>query len=569
MFDVERWTFASLPMTPPETAAITRRPYQNEALSAFTALALRMFALLWERQSGKSTTFSDMALYEMIRHVNRTVIYASASLLLGTEIVLKQTQRADTARQLVEKEAGILQSAADRYKQALTGTGENKLLFQTADSIDNKILPALSADDFAELFENQRLEFRVYHDRTRYSRTKVIAPNIATARSWSGTVILDEIAFIRNLKELITALLPVISTQQQFKLIYGTTPPEFDDTHYSFELLAPPAGTIFKPNAAGNWYESETGVRVHRADAYDTYLAGKKIYDLKTGHEITPDDAFKKAPNKDGHKIAHFLMWMLGGTAACDLQLLKTAQERGVGQCQLFQIDTDLDLAEACTWLQQHLDPKAKLALGLDVATTTKQKSNPSVLTIAEEHGAEVTMRAVFIWKTRDPDIARERIEKILRVCESRKDGGRPKALAIDATNEKYFAEDLRKKFRSRLPVLLVVASESFEKPGLEKPTNWKEYLGDQYIAKLNDNHLTLPPESYLRIDHRLVMKDRGRFICEPDEEGRHGDTFDANKLALHALTAKCGINTVAGVTLGQTINNRPTFRPRSHAIRS
>jgi hypothetical protein len=87
------------------------------------------------------------------------------------------------------------------------------------------------------------------------------------------------------------------------------------------------------------------------------------------------------------------------------------------------------------------------------------------------------------------------------------------------------------------LPVQLVVSSEAYEKPGLDKPTRWKEYLGEQYVSLLEDNHLTLPPEAYVRADHRLVIKDRGRFVCESDSLGRHGDTFDAAKLSVHALS--------------------------------
>ena len=50
------------------SAAIQRRAYQREALREFVETKLRLWALLWERQSGKSTTFADMCLYEMIRH---------------------------------------------------------------------------------------------------------------------------------------------------------------------------------------------------------------------------------------------------------------------------------------------------------------------------------------------------------------------------------------------------------------------------------------------------------------------------------------------------------------------
>ena len=508
----------------------------------------RMFALLWERQSGKSTTFADMALFEMMRYRWRTCIYASASLLLAQEIVLKQTQRVDlSTREIIEKESGVLFAAAGRYSAE---AGHAGMVFETCDSKTGSAAK-VSAADFAELFESQRLEFRVYHDKTSYSRTKVIAPNIATARSWSGTVFLDEVAFIRAFRELMTALTPVISTNPDFKLILGTTPPQDDDTHYSFELLSPPPGSNFIPNARGNWYESELGVRVHRADSYDTALAGKKIYDLRTGQSITPDEAFSRALNKDGHRINHFLRWILGGAAACDALRLRTAQERGIGRCSCQLIDTDSDFQAALTWLERNVSQDAKCGVGLDVATTTNAKSNPTVLSIMEELGPEITYRLAMVWKTRDPDIARYRIDRTLAVLEKRQ-AGRARAMAVDATNEKYFAEDVRKEFRARVPVLLVVASESVDKPGLEAPTNWKEYLGGQYIAVLDDNHLTLPPESYFRIDHRLVRKEKGRYVCEPDEEGRHGDTFDAGKLGLHALQDRT-LTTMDGVFIGQT----------------
>jgi hypothetical protein len=109
--------------------------------------------------------------------------------------------------------------------------------------------------------------------------------------------------------------------------------------------------------------------------------------------------------------------------------------------------------------------------------------------------------------------------------------------LAQDATNERYYAEQNWRYFRHRVPVILVVASQAVDKPGLDKPTNWKEYLGNQLVAKLDDNNLTLPPDEYTRTDYRLVMKDRGRFVCEPNDQGMHGDCFDADKLAGHALT--------------------------------
>lgn len=518
---------------------MNRRAYQTEAFREFAQSSLRLWALLWERQAGKSTTFADFALWEMLRHKNRTVIYGSASLLLGQEITLKTQIRADqTARELIAADARVLQAKLAEFE----GSQENIQLHNSSTDKIVKEGAGLKPDDFAEMFSAQKLEIRLYHDKTSYSRTKVIAPNVATARSWSGTVLLDEIAFIRNLKELFTALLPIVSTNPDYKLILSTTPPEFDDTHFSFELLAPPPGLEFKPNANGNWYESESEskLKVHRADAFDTYLAGKRIYDLKDGREITPQDAFARSPNKEGHKIAHFLAWIPGGAAACDLLKLQTAQARGADQgCQNFIIDTDADMVPALNWLADHIHPKARVGLGFDVATTTKGKSNPSSVSVVEEHGPEWLVRGRFIWKTKDPDIANERLDRIID-CVARR-GVRAVALTQDASNEKYYAEANRKRLRSKLPVILVVASEGItpeQKPGLDKPTNYKEWLGDTLVSKLDDNNLTLPADSYTREDYRLVMKDRGKFVCEPNERGMHGDSFDSDKLGGYALTA-------------------------------
>jgi hypothetical protein len=179
-----------------------------------------------------------------------------------------------------------------------------------------------------------------------------------------------------------------------------------------------------------------------------------------------------------------------------------------------------------------------KVGIGFDVATTTKGKSNPSVVSILEKHGPEWIVRCRFIWKTKDPEIANQRILNILSVLERR--GIRPRALVQDATNERYYAEQNRKCFRAKVPVVLVVASET-----VDKPTNWKEYLGHQLIAKLDDNNLTLPPDEYTRTDYRLVMKDRGRIVCEPNDQGMHGDCFDADKLAGHALSTTSSRRTI------------------------
>ena len=159
--------------------------------------------------------------------------------------------------------------------------------------------------------------------------------------------------------------------------------------------------------------------------------------------------------------------------------------------CQCFEIGSDGDFNSAWAGSRNICRPCIPSGSALR-STTTRQTSNPSVVSVLEMDGAGIIYRAAFVWKLKEPDVVREKIRAILRVIANRP-GGRARALAVDATNEKYFAEDLRRRLRAEVPVLLVVSSERVDGP-IEKPTNWKEYLGDQYIGFLEDNHLTLPP---------------------------------------------------------------------------
>lgn len=490
----------------------------------------RLAAFLARRQYGKTTLFSAIALKKMMKRVNHTVIFGSAKLTL--------------AREIVRKEAAVMQKAIANLRNQVA---EKKRLAIT-DAQTGKTPDQLTEDDFASLFEAQRLEFRYYHSNSVYSRTKVVALLPDTVGE-TGDLMCDEIGRVRNWREVWEAIEPIISSDPTFRCIFSTTPPP-DDTHYSFEMLVPPPGLEFPVNAEGNIYRSEMGIPVLRLDAYDAWADGVPVYDSDKGEPLAPAEHRRRYYNKDSWDRNYGVKFLLGGTGACGLLQLQAAQERGVNECRCFEINSDLDFAEAMTWLAEHVDPLRTIGLGFDVATTTKKTSNPSVLTVGEKDGVQVIIRAVLIWKTRDPDVAIERVDRVLRVIAGRR-GGRARCLAQDATNEKYFAEQLRKIFRAQVPVVLVVASEGVEKPGLEKPTNFKEFLGDQYVGLLNDNHLTLPPEVYIKIDHRLVMKDRGMFVCEPDEEGRHGDTFDGGKLAVHALTSNAGMTTMDGVVIG------------------
>lgn len=496
----------------------------------------RISAFLTRRQFGKTTGAARISLKKMMRTAGHTVVFGSVKLDLGREIVRKESEQMSRAFQMIT-------AAAAKAKMELElMDGQTGQQLKPEELVNKKLasdrIKAISSADFAELYESQRLEFRLYHSRTIFSRTKVLALT-PDAVGETGDLILDEVGRVKKFREVWEAVKPIISSNPEFRCLLTTTPPP-DDTHYSFELLAPPPGWNPLANPEGSTYRTESGVFVRMITAWDAAADGVLLYDDDSGQPISPEESRRRESNKDAWDRNYGVKFVVGGSAACDLLRLQTAQERGLRECQNFFIETDADMVGAAVWMASHLDAKARVGIGFDVATTTKGTSNPSVVSIIEEHGPEWIVRARCVWKTKDPDIANERLDTIIDLVASpggvRRPGGRAIALAQDATNEKYYAEDNRKRLRRKLPVILVVASEGVDNPGLDKPTNYKELLGETLVAKLDDNNLTLPGDAYTRADYRLVMKDRGRFVCEPDDQGRHGDCFDADKLAGFAL---------------------------------
>ena len=430
----------------------------------------------------------------------------------------------------MRKEADALQKAF-QINAAVAEAANLKL--QLADADKAKPLPVLSADDFAELYEATRLEFRLYHSNSVYSRTKVVALT-PDAVGETGDLILDEVGRAKRFRDVLEAMLPIIAANPTYRAIFTTTPPP-DDTHPSFDLLAPPMGAELGINPLGNWYKSELGVWVLRITAEDAYADGIPLYDDETGAPISPAESRQRDRNKDAWDRNYGCKFVIGGTSACGLLQLDTAQRRGIGECQFFNIGSDLEFDAALRWVLEHLTG-GPVGLGWDLATTTKATSNPSSFSIVEGRGVEKIVRAVLNWKLSDPDVALERALKIVLAVQGRRVGGAARAMAVDGTNERYFAERVRKELAAYVPVEIVIASESVDRPGGE-PMNMKQFLGGALVGELDDNHLLLPPERYLRDDFRLVKKEKGQFVCEPDADGKHGDTFDGAKLGNYALS--------------------------------
>lgn len=475
----------------------------------------RRCAIVARRQYGKTTIFSAIALKKMMKVPGHTVIFGSAKLNLSREIV--------------RKEAEILQKAI----ASLRAEDDVGARLQFADGLTHKeIREELQRDDFAELFEAQRLEMRFYHSDSVYSRTKVVALRDDTVGE-TGDLMADEIGRIGNWRAVMEAITPIIASNPQFRCLFSTTPPP-DDQHYSYEMLTPPVGTEFAVNPEGNVYKSEFGLTVLRIDAHDAFADGCPVYDEDSGEPLTPDEHRRRSHDKDAWDRNFGCEFIAGGAAACSLLALESAQQRGIGRCLHVQVQDESDMDLALAHLAKHIGA-GPVGIGVDLATTEKGVSNPTAAAVMTRDGAELIVPLIVTWKTKDPLLAEERITRLVDTVARRAEGGRAKALSIDGTNERYFAATIRNKLASRLPVNIVIGSENADIPGQE-PQNWKQYLGSGLVNELDDNHLTIPAERYIREDWRLLRKERGLFVCDPQEDGKHGDTFDGTKLARHAL---------------------------------
>jgi hypothetical protein len=274
--------------------------------------------MLWRRQFGKSFTLGAKAIDRMMARKNHSVFFVSASILMGQENILK--------------EIAIWNILLEAFRKA---AASQKL--QLTSNVDG-----LGVDDVAEIFEASKLEVKIWHSRTVYSRSRVIAPNPMTARGFSGDVFGDEIGFWPDFQGVWDAVEPIISRNPEWMMILATTPPA-DDSHPSYEILNPGLRE-FTANPKGNWFETEsetgTGYPVHRVDAYDGELAGVPLYHPQTSKIVTIDEARKLALNKPAFDRNYLLKFLSGGTAAIARHLLIAAQERGKDGCE------GLDLSE-------------------------------------------------------------------------------------------------------------------------------------------------------------------------------------------------------------------------------
>jgi hypothetical protein len=508
---------------------------------------LRTLFLLWRRQAGKSFTLGAWSFRRMAEVAGHLVVLCSASIALGKEWVFKEAQ--------------VWRIFTQAYRDLLAAQGAEAAKLTTGADDDQGRL--LDIDAVADLFEHQKLETRLWHSRTVYSRSIVVAPNPDTAVGWTGDVGMDEVGRIECLKDLLEALGPIMTRHRHLMMRMATTISP-DDAHISREIHGVrPEQPDFIPNAAGSFYTSKSGYIVHRFDAYDAALAaaagseGLKLYDDKTGAEVTPDEHRAAALDKDAEDRNYFLKETLGGTAAIPAGVMTRCMNEGRGKClavditEAFGVD-DIPRLLPSEWPDLLAPTAPRLSLGYDIATTTKKKSNPSSITLMQQMGLLYLARLIVRFKTADPAVARAIIDHLLFRLPH---GLKIRGLGVDASNEKFYAIETQKYFRGRLPVHLIVAGETLEHRG--ETITYKSLLGNDLINTATDGYLALPASDWLERDWRLVKLDQGRFYADVDGAGNHADTFDSTKLAKHELSQH-GPARAEAVAVGSMSGKKP-----------
>lgn len=182
--------------------------------------------------------------------------------------------------------------------------------------------------------------------------------------------------------------------------------------------------------------------------------------------------------------------------------------------------------------------PKLPVGIGVDPATTTKATSNPTGIAVMQRQSPLVVAGLVVRVKIDDEGIMRTLLEMLVRDIIDHSPA-RPRKLCIDASNEEFFAQSVRKQLAGKVSVELIKGSQNLSHRGQE--INAKKLTGSLLASAFEDNIIAIPPPDWLKSDLRLVKRDRGSFISDLSTDGGHGDCFDGMKLAYWALESGGG----------------------------
>lgn len=510
---------------------MNRRVYQDQLFWARKRLG--RYLALWPRQGGKTTTMAEQGLHEMVETPGKLVIFGSASLNIGSEYTEKEVV------------------AWNRLLKSFSSPNHKLEIGERKGEHEFKAIPDLKPDDMAELFDKSKFEVRIWHSNTICSRTKVIAANLATFRSWSGSVKMDEVAFLKDLRVMLQEAEPMFSTDPSFNMVLATTLPD-DYAHYSYELTTPDDYREDWPtDANGHWFKSRAGLWVHRVTADDAYAAGRKYYNPESRKEETPDENRESSLDKEGWDRSNRHKRPAVGTSALNPIDVENAQRRGALDCKACEGDPPEG------WLDCF--GEGEICAGLDLASTEGKKSNPTSLTITQKQGGRYKARLILWWKTSNPKVTEDRLKMVFTALRM---AGKPvKVLNADATNDAMYVKTLAASLRALVTVQPVISGQNVTHRGLElsaRTVSWT-ILRESVEA----NCIDLPTGRYIALDFMRTKRAPGDlYVASVGPNGEHADTADGTRLSLMGHVVGGGAAQIRAVQLGAGLGSAKTRRP-------
>lgn len=412
------------------------RPYQEE----FLFCPDRVVVLNWSRQIGKSLSLAFWALCRCVFRPNHTVCIFSNTVKNAEEI-----------------------------------------LFKVEDFIRSEDLLV-----FSYILRKSRIEF------ANGSRIVVLAASARTARGYSGDVVLDEFAFYQSPPDVFGAVQPIISSNQDFRMVISSTP-------------AFGSGSFFETLCNSRQYRVFSCSRSHAYSAY-----GVPVFSDKTGEPITPEQAEQEAIDKRAYRAAYELDFS------------------AVGRRSVFsEEDVFLSRKAGGVSLSHSVDrPQTYVYIGVDVGRTGDRS-------VAWALSGDYQTQDVLIL---DPGELTDQVNLFLRWCAG------AKKIAIDSTGVGAgFSDLLRRKFRRE--IMPVHFSSKFRQKGakMAMPFALTFYL------KKNWDKISIPDNPFIHNDLLIPLYGDKEQIITKRELGSHCDFYWALALANFA-----GMMTDRSILLGR-----------------
>jgi len=505
--------------TPPARSGTTGSPglvsFRRYQMPVFQDHITKVLMLEWSRQIGKSYTLAhwcvDRCMQQLMTHHSWLIVVLSNSKDNGSEFAMKCGEAARRMGEAVSEVEAEIPDAA-----AMDGLEYDDMRFQVTLRIGSRV-----------------------------ARILVLAANPRTARGFSGDLVLDEFAFHEDAPKIWEAAEPIISANPDFLCRIAST-------HNG-------KGSLFNQMVQSGSYKVNS---VRRSDAWK--MGEVKITSLKTGQEITPEQAEAEALDKRAYRQNYENEPGDEAGALIPRELIQLAQ-----RAPAFVVDSQEWSADTLARLYRMAGADWELAVGQDVARTT----DLSVVDVLARRGTDRVQVATLEMRGQPLSHQRRQMQALLEVV-----GHAVRRVCIDSTGlgtglvdeltDLFGGLIVGCNFSSTVPLTMAVMAEGRRALTMGLP----ERMALDLLALFEDEVIEIHPRRELMEDLRKpgrVVSANGNRVSIAAARGAdgHADRFWALALAEHGFQqdgwGSFDAGQAAAVATGGTgIMNTPFIEP-------